>query len=153
MLLEYVESNKKHDNLGDFLSWLCSKTDVYGYPFTNGNWYDAGNPDSYIEAFRFYMEHSVAESVEIDKTSKIIKPVVIEEGTVIRGRSIIGPYAYIGRDCEIVSSDVNDSVIFDGVILKRAKVWRSIIDERCEIRNLELSNSIIGGHAKIQGGK
>jgi len=97
------------------------------------------------------MEHSVAESVEIDKTSKIIKPVVIEEGTVIRGRSIIDPYAYIGRDCEIVSSDVNDSVIFDGVILKRAKVWRSIIDERCEIRNLELSNSIIGGHAKIQG--
>ena len=152
MLLEYVGSNEKHDNLGDFLSWLCKRTEVYGYSFTNGDWYDVGNPDSYIEAFRFYMEHSVAESAEIDKTSKIIKPVVIEEGTVIRGRSIIGPYAYIGKDCEIVSSDISDSVIFDGVILKRAKVWRSIIDKRCEIRNLELSSSIIGGHAKIQGG-
>jgi len=122
MLSEYVESNNKYDNLGDFLSWLCSKTDIYSYLFTNGNWCDVGNPDSYIEAFRFYMEHSVAESVEIDKTSKIIKSVVIEEGAVMRGRSIIGHYVYIGRDCEILSSDISDSVIFDGAILKRAKV-------------------------------
>jgi len=152
MLQEYVSSNEHHDNLGDFLSWLCEKTDVYGYTFNNGMWYDIGNPDSYIEAFKFYMDEYIAEDVEIDKVSKIIPPVVIEEGVEIRGRSIVGPYAYIGKNCVIESSDVSDSVIFDKVILRKAKIWRSIIDEDCEIRNLELSSSIIGGHAKIQRG-
>jgi glucose-1-phosphate thymidylyltransferase len=47
---------------------------------------------------------------------------------------------------------VSESVVFEKTILKRAKLWRSIIDDRCEIRNIELSSSIIGGHAKIQRG-
>lgn len=151
MLIEYVSKNQKHDNLGDFLSWLCENTEVYGFSFSNGNWYDVGNPDSYIEAFKFFMESYIAD-VEIDKVAKIIEPVVIEGNTKIKGRSIIGPYAYIGKNCVIESSDVSDSVIFDKVKLKKTKVWRSIIDEECEIWNLELSSSIIGGHAKIQRG-
>ena len=101
MLIEYVGSNDKHDNLGVFLSWLCKRTEVYGYLF-NGSWYDVGSPDSYIEAFMSHAEHYVAENAEVDKTSKIIEPVVIEEGAVIKGRSIVGPYAYIGRNCEVV---------------------------------------------------
>ncbi|WP_456370015.1 sugar phosphate nucleotidyltransferase [Geoglobus sp.] len=152
MLGEYVRGERR-DNLGDFISWLIEKRDVYGFVFDNGNWYDVGNPDSYLEAFKIYLKNHVSEDVEIDRTSKIIEPVVIEEGVVIRRRSIIGPYAYIGRNCEIEASDISDSVIFDGVVLKKTKVWRSIIDEKCEIRNLELSGSIIGGHAKIQRGE
>jgi glucose-1-phosphate thymidylyltransferase len=151
LLIEYVDSFKKYDNLGDFISYLCQKSSVYGYPFSNGNWYDVGNPDSYIEALKFYMEHHIGDA-KIDKISKIIKPVVIEGGTEIKGRSIIGPFAYIGEDCKIENSDVSESVIFDGVVIRKTKVWRSIIDEHCEIRNLELNSSIIGGHAKIQRG-
>ncbi|RLI78430.1 NDP-sugar synthase [Archaeoglobales archaeon] len=151
MLIDYVKINQKHDNLGDFLSWLCENTEVYGFSFSNGNWYDVGNPDSYIEAFKFFMESYIG-NVEIDRVAKVIEPVVIEDNTKIKGRSIIGPFAYIGKNCEIENSDISDSVIFNGVILKKTKVWRSIIDEKCEIWNLELSSSIIGGHAKIQRG-
>ncbi len=152
LLGEYTKEGRK-DNLGDFISWLSKHIDVYSFTFNDGNWYDVGNADSYLEAFRFYLKHHVSKDVEIDKTSKIIEPVVIEEGVSIKGRSIIGPYAYIGKYCEIEASDVSESVIFENVILRRTKVWRSIIDEMCEIRNLELSSSIIGGHAKIQRGE
>jgi glucose-1-phosphate thymidylyltransferase len=152
MLLDYVASNPKSDNLGDFLSWLCSNTKVHGYIFNDGNWYDVGNPDSYIEAFKIFMEHSIAENVEISYHSKVIPPVAIESGTEITGRSIIGPFTYIGKNCVIENSDISDTVIFDNVILRKVKVWRSILDEWCEIRNLELNSSIIGGHAKIQRG-
>jgi glucose-1-phosphate thymidylyltransferase len=151
ILLDYVKSGEKHDNLGDFLSYLCTKSEVYGYPFQNGNWYDVGNADSYIEAIKFYMENFSGD-VEIDRFAKVIPPVVIEDGCTIKGRSIVGPYAYIGKNCLIENSDVSESVIFDGVVIRKAKVWRSIIDEYCEIRNLELNSSIIGGHAKIQRG-
>ncbi len=152
ILLKYVESSEMSDNLGDFLSHLCETTDVYGYAFTNGNWYDVGNPDSYIEAFKFYTDSYVDDSVEISKAAKIIEPVVIKRDVVIKGRSIIGPYAYIGESCEIESSDVSESVVFSKTVIKKVRLWRSIIDDDCEIRNIELSSSIIGGHAKIQRG-
>ncbi len=80
--------------------------------FQQWNWYDVGNPDSYIEAFKFYTDSFVHESVEVAKAAKIIEPVVIERGVVIKGRSIVGPYAYIGEGCEIDSSDVSESVVF-----------------------------------------
>ena len=152
ILVEYVDSTERSDNLGDFLSYLCENGEVYGQVFANGNWYDVGNPDSYIEAFKFYTDSSVHESVEVGKAAKIIEPVVIERDVVIRGRSIIGPYAYIGEGCEIESSDVSESVVFSKTILKRVRLWRSIIDDDCEIRNIELSGSIVGGHARIQRG-
>jgi glucose-1-phosphate thymidylyltransferase len=151
LLIDYVSSEERHDNLGDFIAYLCKKTELYGYPFSDGNWYDVGNADSYIEAIKFYLENFTGK-VEIERHSKIIPPVVIEDGSRIAGRSIIGPYAYIGKNCVIESSDVSESVIFDGVVIRKGRVWRSIIDEYCEIRNLELNSSIIGGHAKIQRG-
>ncbi len=151
LLLGYVENSEKSDNLGDFLSYLCGKMKVLVHTF-NGNWYDVGTPDSYIEAMKTYMDHYIADDVSISKASKIVEPVVIESGVEIRGRSIVGPYAYIASDCVIESSDVSESVVFERNILKRVRLWRSIVDDECEIRNIELSSSIIGGHAKIQRG-
>lgn len=153
MLSEYIEENAKSDNLGDFISWLCKNTPVNGYVFDDGDWYDVGSPDSYIEAFKIFIEHSVADDVEVDSRSKIITPVSIDSGTKIKGRSIIGPNAVIGKKCQIYDSDVSDTAVFDRVVLRKVKVWRSILDEACEIRNLELNRSIIGSHAKIQRGE
>jgi len=150
-LLEYVNTRRKSDNLGDFISYLCQREEVYGFPF-NGNWYDVGNPDSYIEAFKSYTDHYVDRTAEIEKSVKVIEPVVIGKGAKISGRSIIGPYTFIGENCRIDSSDVSESIVFENTTLSRVKLWRSIVDDKCEIRNIQLVGSIIGGNAKIQGG-
>ena len=92
------------------------------------------------------------EEIQISPYSKIIPPVVIKRGAKILGRSMIGPYAYIGENCVIESSDVSDSIIFRNTVIRNSTIWRSIIDEKCEIRNLELKKSLVGGHAKIQRG-
>ncbi|MCX8172408.1 MAG: NDP-sugar synthase [Archaeoglobaceae archaeon] len=151
ILLEYAKNTKRSDNLGDFISYLCQKEEVYGYKF-NGNWYDVGNPDSYLEAFKSYTDHYIDRSAEIEKSVKIIDPVVIGKGAKITGRSIIGPYTFIGENCKIESSDVSESIVFESTILSKVKLWRSIVDDKCEIRNIQLVGSIIGGNAKIQGG-
>ncbi|MEM0350908.1 MAG: NDP-sugar synthase, partial [Archaeoglobaceae archaeon] len=151
LLLEYVANSKRSDNLGDFISYLCEKEEVLGQKF-NGNWYDVGNADSYIEAFKSYTDHYVDRSAEIERSVKIIEPVVIGKGAKILGRSIIGPYAFIGEGCRIESSDVSESIVFEKTILSRVKLWRTIVDDKCEIRNIQLIGSIIGGNAKIQGG-
>ena len=99
------------------------------------------------------MKESHVEEIQISPYAKIIPPVVIKRGAKILGRSMIGPYAYIGEDCVIENSDISDSIIFRDTVIRNSTIWRSIIDEKCEIRNLELRKSLVGGHAKIQRGE
>ena len=149
---EYL-SNGNRDSPGYFIQWLLAKGEaIRAYRFSD-YWYDIGSADSYLEALRTLLKESHIEEIQISPYSKIIPPVVIKRGAKILGRSIIGPYAYIGENCIIENSDVSDSIIFRGTVIRNSTIWRSIIDEKCEIRNLELRKSLVGGHAKIQRGE
>ncbi|AFK22057.1 sugar phosphate nucleotidyltransferase [Pyrococcus sp. ST04] len=151
LVYEYLENGNK-DAPGYFLQWLIERgEEIYAYRFS-GYWYDIGSADSYLEALKEFLKDSIIEEIQISPYAKIIPPVVIKRGTKILGRSIIGPYAYIGEECIIENSDISDSIIFDKTIIRNSTIWRSIIDEKCEIRNLELRKSLVGGHAKIQRG-
>ncbi|MPW38478.1 NTP transferase domain-containing protein [Thermococcus sp. 101 C5] len=148
---EYLAEGNR-DSPGYFIEWLLKKgVEIQAYKFDD-YWYDIGSADSYLEAMKTLLKESQIEEVQISPYSKIISPVVIKKGTKILGRSIIGPYAYIGENCLIENSDVSDSIIFGDTIIRGSTIWRSIIDEKCEIRNLELKKSLVGGHAKIQRG-
>ena len=46
---EYIQETRKTDAAGEYIKWLCSKTDVYGFKFS-GKWYDIGSVESYKEA-------------------------------------------------------------------------------------------------------
>ncbi|AFL95045.1 sugar-phosphate nucleotidyltransferase 2 [Thermococcus cleftensis] len=149
---EYL-SNGNRDSPGYFLQWLLERGEpIKAYRFSE-YWYDIGSADSYLEALKTLLRESHVEEIQISPYAKIIPPVVIKRGAKILGRSIIGPYAYIGENCVIENSDVSDSIIFRNTVIKNSTIWRSIIDERCEIRNLELRKSLVGGHAKIQRGE
>ncbi|CAB50504.1 sugar phosphate nucleotidyltransferase [Pyrococcus abyssi] len=151
MIDEYLKYGNK-DAPGYFIQWLIERgIEVYAYKFDDF-WYDIGSADSYLESLKMLMKESYIGDIKVSPYSKIIPPVVILDGTRIEGRSIIGPFAYIGRNCLIENSDVSDSIIFDSTVIRNSTIWRSIIDEKCEIRNLELKKSIVGGHAKIQRG-
>ena len=152
-LLDEYLSNGNRDSPGYFVQWLFSKGEpIKAYRFSE-YWFDIGSADSYLEALRTLLRESSIEEIQISPYSKIIPPVVIKRGAKILGRSIIGPFAYIGEDCVIENSDVSDSIIFRKTVIRNSTIWRSIIDERCEIRNLELRKSLVGGHAKIQRGE
>ncbi|WP_297510758.1 NDP-sugar synthase [Thermococcus sp.] len=149
---EYLQNGNK-DSPGYFLQWLLEKgKEIRAYRFSD-YWYDIGSADSYLEALKTLLSESHVEEIQISPYAKIIPPVVIKRGAKILGRSIIGPYAYIGEECIIENSDISDSIIFRKSIIRNSTIWRSIIDEKCEIRNLELRKSLVGGHAKIQRGE
>ncbi len=149
---EYL-SNGNRDSPGYFLQWLLEKgEEIMAYRFSE-YWYDIGSADSYLEALKTLLKESHVEEIQISPYAKIIPPVVIKKGAKILGRSIIGPYAYIGEECLIENSDISDSIVFRSTVIRNSTIWRSIIDEKCEIRNLELRKSLVGGHAKIQRGE
>lgn len=152
LLDEYLK-NGHRDSPGYFVQWLLSRGElIKAYRFSE-YWFDIGSADSYLEALRTLLRESHIEEIQISPYSKIIPPVVIKRGARVLGRSIIGPFAYIGEDCIIENSDISDSIIFRKTIIRNSTIWRSIIDEKCEIRNLELRKSLVGGHAKIQRGE
>jgi len=152
-LLDDYLSNGNRDSPGYFVQWLLERGEpIKAYRFSE-YWYDIGSADSYLEALKTLLRESHVEEIQISPYAKIIPPVVIKRGAKILGRSIIGPYAYIGEGCVIENSDVSDSIIFRKTIIRNSTIWRSIIDEKCEIRNLELRKSLVGGHAKIQRGE
>ncbi len=49
LVSDYLKEVKKSDTAGDYIRWLCSKNDVYGYKFS-GKWYDIGSVEAYKEA-------------------------------------------------------------------------------------------------------
>ncbi|WP_297523434.1 NDP-sugar synthase [Thermococcus sp.] len=151
-LIGEYSSNGNGDSPGYFLQWLLERgEEIKAYRFSD-YWYDIGSADSYLEALKTLLGESHIEEIQISPYSKIIPPVVVKRGAKILGRSIVGPFVYIGEDCVIENSDVSDSIIFRDTIIRNSTIWRSIIDEKCEIRNLELKKSLVGGHAKIQRG-
>ncbi len=152
-LIEEYLSNGNHDSPGYFIQWLLERDEpIKAYRFSD-YWYDIGSADSYLEALKTLLKESTIEEIQISPYAKIIPPVVIKRGAKILGRSIIGPFAYIGEDCVIENSDISDSIVFRKTVIRNSTIWRSIIDEKCEIRNLELRKSLVGGHAKIQRGE
>ena len=152
-LLDEYLSNRNRDSPGYFIQWLLERGEkIKAYKFSD-YWYDIGSADSYLEALRTLLKENHIEDVELSPYSKIIPPVVIKRGARILGRSIIGPFAYIGEECTVENSDISDSIVFRHTKILNSTIWRSIIDEKCEIRNLELKKSLVGGHAKIQRGE
>ena len=46
---QYIESKDCHDTSGDYIKWLCKKTEVLGYEF-KGIWYDIGDIVTFYHA-------------------------------------------------------------------------------------------------------
>lgn len=148
ILFDYVENNEKLDNLGDFISYLATKTELHGFPYTDGFWHDVGSPDSYIESMKVYMKSYVGQ-IKKDEAVEIIEPVVLEDDSEIRGSSVIGPYVYIGKGCIIEDSEINNSVLFDEVYMSKSTLIKSIIDHKCSVSNLKLNDTSVGEYSKL----
>lgn len=101
-------------------------------------WLDCGNKDSTVATNTRYLDYIkdqelVAKSAQI-KNSVIIPPVYIGENVEI-AESIIGPYASIGNGTKISKSIVN----------------KSIVQEKSVIKNANITNSMFGNNAVLEG--
>jgi glucose-1-phosphate thymidylyltransferase len=95
-------------------------------------WYDCGKPETLLSTNQFILSRN-GHKLEIDSVV-INQPVFISPSAKIKN-SVIGPYASIGDNCEVL-----DSVIKNSIINKNSKVQRMV-----------LTDSIIGADAKVKG--
>ena len=128
-------SERGEYEITDVITWYIQNGKV-GHEEITGWWKDTGTPDALIEGNALIMDDTPREEFcvhcEPHEDAQIQGPVSIGVGTtvsadcLIRGpvvigegckivSSYIGPYTSIGNNVEIVNSEVEHSILFDGV--------------------------------------
>ena len=118
-----------------------------------GRWLDVGQRDDLLLANSLLLQDRIQPEIqgEVDSESHISGNVEMGRGTVVRESNIEGP-AFLGKDCEIISSPVGPEVSLGvKVRIEGCLVERSIIMEGCHISRIHLKDSILGRRAKVAG--
>ncbi len=136
----------------DAIQYLIEHGRVVHPHLVSGWWKDTGKLEDILDANRLILG-SITRRLEgqVDEASKVSGEVIIEEGvrvenSIIRGPAIIGTqteisHAYIGpftsiqKDCRIVRTEVENSIVLEG-------------SEICDIGS-RIDESLIGREAKI----
>lgn len=128
-----------------------------GHSFVEGWWKDTGTVTDILASNSLVlddrMETALLGSIEIgakvegrvhmdngaaiSKGSTVKGPVYMGSHSIIGPNAYVGPYTSIGADCHILNSEIENSVVLDGV---------EILDV-----SKRITGSIIGAHSKIVG--
>jgi glucose-1-phosphate thymidylyltransferase len=153
----------------DAIQWLIDNGYDVGWTKVEGWWKDTGKPEDILEANRSILDDLTHEikgevkgevkgeirgRVSIDKGTKVNENSVIK-GPALLGRdclikdSYIGPCTSIGNNCEIINSEVEDSVVMDGAkLINAGNIVDSMIGRGAVIeknKNLPKGNKFIIG--------
>jgi len=92
-----------------------------------GVWLDAGTPESLLETNRYLLEHGHDNSTGVQlKGVAIVPPVFISPSAQIES-SVVGPYVSIGDECFLEGTIVRNSILGDGVNVKKMILEDSLL--------------------------
>ncbi|MEV4255835.1 glucose-1-phosphate thymidylyltransferase [Spirillospora sp. NPDC049652] len=138
----------------------------------SGYWKDTGNVTDMLEVNRLVLE-AVEPSVagEVDASSeligrvvvdagatvagsRIVGPVIVGAGTVVRD-SYLGPFTSIGRDCRVIDSEIEYSIVLRGASIDGVgRIEASLIGREAEVTpapNVPRAHRLVlGDHSKVQ---
>ena len=149
----------------DAIQWLIENGYEVGWTKVEDWWKDTGKPEDIFEANRLILDdltHKIRGEVkgEIRGRVSIDKGTKINENSVIKGPALIGrncvvkdgyigPYTSIGNNCEIINSEVEDSIVMDGAkLINAGNIVDSMIGRDAVIeknKNLPKGNKFVIG--------
>lgn len=136
----------------DALHWLIQNGYKVRYGMVNGWWKDTGKTEDILHANRLILDTIAEKNEGTTESSTINGPAVIGKGTVIDGKTMItgpviigkdctitasriGPYVAIGDGSKIVSTEISDSIVLEGVTLEETgRIADSLIGRYVTIR-------------------
>ena len=117
--------------LTDALQLMIDSGEIFT-TFQVDGWYDCGKHETILSTNRYLLEHQTSDVSVHDCV--IIPPVFIAPSAKV-SRSVIGPYATIAENAEVIDSVLKNSIIGDNAI-----VTSSVLDQ-----------SLIGNSAVVNG--
>ncbi|MCU1345975.1 MAG: glucose-phosphate thymidylylransferase, long form [Acidimicrobiia bacterium] len=155
----------------DAIQWLIDAGHRVRTELLDGWWIDTGKLTPLLEANRLLLEDIEARvDGEVDEASSIDGRVVIEAGARIIGsrirgpvaiaagtvvqNSFIGPFTAVNRDCLIVNSEVEHSVIMEGCVIRDvARLEDSLLGREVEITRSQVRpralRVMLGDHCQL----
>lgn len=136
----------------DALHWLIQNGYEVRYGMVKGWWKDTGKTEDILHANRLILDTIAAKNEGTLGPGTINGPAVIGKGTVIDGETVItgpviigkectitasrvGPYTAIGDGSKIVSLEIEDSIVLEGVTLENTgRIAGSLIGRYVSIR-------------------
>lgn len=139
-----------------------------------GEWRDPGKFDDSLEANRLIldlkMKHTIAGKVDKDSkitgkanigknseviNSQIVGPAIIGENVLVKD-SYIGPHTAIADDCEVIGSQIENSIVMQNTHLIdiRARIEASMIGKEADLRTVKTRTPsysfFIGDHCRVE---
>jgi NDP-sugar pyrophosphorylase family protein len=148
-----------------FPSLIERKESFIAYIY-KGYWIDIGTPEKYTQVHRDIMDgryHTppfngasattwVSPRARVEDGAILTAPCFIDEGTVVKAGATIGPYAVIGRNCQIEEHAVVDrSIVWANTrISQQALVRDCILGRQCHIgRHAVVENGVVLGDKSV----
>jgi mannose-1-phosphate guanylyltransferase len=131
-ILDFIESGKRISLEREIFPTIATKGDLYGYPF-QGLWFDIGRPTDYIKANLGLLKNGENLIHSSSKTSGRLGKIIV------------------GKECVIVNSQIEDSVILDNTNISNSFIFNSIIANNAKVSNAFLDECIIGDSTVIEG--
>ncbi len=108
-----------------------------------GVWLDAGKVDALLETNQYLLSHGRDNDAETGKRSGVkIHPPVFVHPLAKLTNCEIGPFASIGKDCQLENARIINSVLEDGVVVKNSTLENSLIGRNAVIEQFEGSLNI-----------
>jgi NDP-sugar pyrophosphorylase family protein len=125
----------------------------FGYRF-EGHWVDVGKVDTYLEAVRTLLGikgTAFDDSSQIGEVVEVIDPVYFGLRSKM-GSGILGPDSSIGNGCDVGTSTISGSVLFDGVrVGENVTVTDSVLGEGVVVEDDSILKGCIVGDGEIVG--
>ncbi|MDA0986691.1 MAG: glucose-1-phosphate thymidylyltransferase [Bacteroidetes bacterium] len=138
--------------ISDAHQWLLENGFTIGYSEITGWWKDTGKPADLLEANRLVLDNiSSSNNGKVDKKSKVLGKVIIEDGAIIKDSTIRGP-VIVGKNCLIEGSYIGPfTAIGNNTQIKNSEVEYSIVLRDCKINNvgIRIEGSILGNDVEV----
>jgi len=155
----------------DAIQWLIDHGHRVRQEVLDGYWKDTGKLDALLEGNRLVLE-AMEPRIDgrVDGASRIEGRVVIEQGasiesSVVRGPAIIGartrivdsfigPFTAVDHDCEIVSTDLEHSVVWSNSSIRDGgRIIDSLLGRHVEVRRSSghpvATRLMLGDHSQV----
>jgi glucose-1-phosphate thymidylyltransferase len=156
----------------DAIQWLIDNGHRVRQEVLDGYWKDTGKLEALLEGNRLVLE-AIEPRVDgkVDEASRLEGRVVVEEGaeivrSTIRGPAIIGkrtrivdsfigPFTAVDRDCEIVRTDLEHSVVWsDSAIHDGGRIVDSLLGKEVVVSRSTgqpvATRLMLGDHSRVE---
>ncbi len=149
-----------------FFPSLVERNETFVAYVYRGYWIDIGTPEKYMQVHRDIMDGRfvappfdgrrstslISPGARIDEGASVEGPCFVDEGTIVKAGARIGPYAVVGRQCQIEEDAlIESSIVWPSTRIARdASVRDSILARHCHVgRNATLEGRVVLGDKSV----